>query len=125
MLASANGESAMLASVNRARLEEGRLPLVTNEGLNLLALQEASRVATTPEGQIDGQTIQHQSGLRHVTTVLGRLKNRGPSTGGNYVEYWMKQGKEKALLLDHWDRAGVGTVQDSSGDMVGVLILAN
>ena len=124
MKPSAGGEASLLAAINAARAKAGKPALRTTSILTSLAQKEASRIETVGQASSLNLTdLRQRSGGSQIGAMVGRLKDRGPQTGGQFPEYWMKSPTEAGNLLGDWYSAGVATVRSANGDMVAVVLL--
>lgn len=112
-------------SINAERQAQGKSQLVRSARLDAAALRECQRVAQSGELVVNLTNIQKSLGKKElVGALLGRLKDRGPETGGKYVSHWIEGPNNRAMLLGDWSSFGAATVRSADGDMVAVVILA-
>lgn len=117
-------EESLLAALNAERRAAGKAGLTASPVLAGLARGESDAAAAA--ARIPGDTtesLKSRSGFSSVGKLQGVLKDRGPSTGKGFVDYWAKGQGE--LLLDDWGKVGVGISKAADGRLFAVVILGS
>ena len=115
-------EEPLFNAINKARAAQGKADLKRSRDLDALAASESTRLATSGGRTPNISGLKSRTDYNNTAVLVGALKDRGPSTGASFPEYWLKGENEKGYLLDDWHRVGVGTARSSSGDLVSIVI---
>lgn len=121
-LAASATERTLLDAVNAARREAGKRELAISAKLTSYA-QSASGSAASASELLTGSPVElrRHSGFDALGRLQGVLKDRGPSTGGNFVSYWKQDSRD--LLFDDWSAAGVGVTKGPDGRLFAIVLL--
>lgn len=117
-------EQTLLSSLNAERRKAGKPELKVSSKLAGLAREESDAAAAT--AKVPGHTsasLVARSGFGSVSKLYGILKDRGPQTGGVFVEYWAKD--ESATVLDDWSNVGVGVSKSADGRLFAIVLLGS
>lgn len=115
-------EEHLFNAINQARAASGKASLKRAKGLDSLAASESTRLATTGNRTPNISGLKSRTDYTSTAVLVGSLKDRGPSTGASFPEYWLKGENEKEYLLEDWHRVGIGTAKTETGDLISVVL---